>query len=93
MINRIWILALALILAGCSQIDEKFSSKLVEEGKQYASFLISQKDQLIKEAEEFGFNKEIIIGLYSEFERDLTNQSIIKLLIFHFDAFDAGEIY
>ncbi|MBO8180195.1 MAG: hypothetical protein H0Z19_06895 [Archaeoglobus sp.] len=44
MISRnILLLILALILAGCVQIDEKFNTKFVEESKQYASFLMSKK--------------------------------------------------
>ncbi|MBO8180194.1 MAG: hypothetical protein H0Z19_06890 [Archaeoglobus sp.] len=40
---------------------------------------------MIKRAEEIGFNKDIIVELYNECKNP-TNQSVLKLLIFHFDA-------
>ena len=98
----ITLILFALLITGCSQLEEvkpKTPRKFVEKGKQFAEnisqqveieevykLLVNQKEQLIEKANELDFNPKILIALFEELEKNPFNQEIIELLKFHADA-------
>jgi len=98
----ITLILFALLITGCSQLEEvkpKTPRKFVEKGKQFAEnisqqveieevykLLLNQKEQLIEKANELDFNPKILIALFEELEKNPFNQEIIELLKFHADA-------
>lgn len=81
------ILVLAIILAGCSQMEEKLTveNKHLKKLEELSQYLIN-KELLIEKAKEIGFNTQIIGRLYNELKENPMNQNLITLLEFYLDA-------